>query len=478
MAVTITTKFYNGTEFRDLAKIVFTSPNIDSPNTAGTRSHILPGELDLGMWYEDTSNMYIVETDQHNYTSTYFGYSADLCEQIDLGDPPVAANICNTNQTDWLEFIRDAVGGVVGHEIITVSGAADITATVGISNPELAFSGGQWTVPAETEDHRVLLYFENTIRPVTIEFKSVSGYEAKYFDIKAAYAPTNSGITCLTVSELDWTTLYDGTSQANMLAYNNDPQPLIFSNVKPFSHLKFNFYSKWAASNGYSMSDCTISGYNNDDAITSQKAIYVGRDVEGTNQILYVANAQPGTSDEVDVVLDLDGTQGIGTVASGTNVTTWGWPGSWTVISGTSTRVDEPDVNSTNSVVFELTIGEAYNCRLTAWDDVTHNTTLNHLLSTDRCRVSCVAYNANGTDLLPTENDGISFIHPPVLNKIFKGNTVHEGENHFYGDFDMIYRTGSVLGDYLIFKPMLYDIDDTVPYGIHDHVIVLHYSYT
>ena len=46
MAVTLTTKFYEsgGDTWNDLSKIVFTSPNIDSPNTAGTRSHILPGQ--------------------------------------------------------------------------------------------------------------------------------------------------------------------------------------------------------------------------------------------------------------------------------------------------------------------------------------------------------------------------------------------------------------------------------------------------
>lgn len=474
MAVTMTTQFYeeDSPAWHDLSKVVFTSSNIDSPNTAGIRSHILPGEPDLGMWYEDTSNMYIIETGQHNYTSTYFGYSADLNGTVDLNDPPVAIGINGTNQSDWLEFIRDAVGGLVDYAVITVSGVADITATDGISNPELAFSSGQWSVPAETEDHRVLLYFTNAVRPVKIVFNSVAGYEAKYFDIKASYAPTSSGTTCATVSELDWTTLYNGTTQANMLAYSNDPQEFVFSNVKPFSHLKFNFYSRWSASNGYSMSDCTIFGYNNDDSITTQKSIYVGIDTGGDNQIVYVANAQPGTSDDVDLILDLDGTAGIGTAVSGTTVAAWGWPGSW------PTRTSEPDVNSINSVVFELTIGEARSCRLTAWDDVTHSTTLNHLIYTDRCRVSCVAYNATGTALEPTENEGISFVHPPVLNKIFKGDVVYEGENYYYGDFYMKYRTGAVLGDYLIFKPMLYDVDNTVPYGIHDHVIVLHYSYT
>lgn len=468
MAVIITTKFHNGAEFRDLAKIVFTSPNMDSPNSAGTRSHILPGELDLGMWYEDSSNMYIIETEQSEYTSTYFGYSADLHEEVDLDDPPVSVGVYNTNQTDWLEFIRHAVGGEVGYTQITVSGSAEVTATEGITNPENAFNGGQWVVTAETEDHCVLLYFATSIRPVKVTFNSVAGYEAKYFDIKATYAPTNSGIDCATTSGITWTTLYDGTNQDNMLEYTNDTQTFSFSNVKPFTHLRFGFYSKWVVSNGYSMQDCTVSGYNNDDTITTQKAIYVGQE-----EIIYAANAQPGTSDDVDVILDLDsGTEGTGTVVSGTTIATWGWPGSW------PSRTSEPDVNSTDSVIFELTIGEAYNCRLTAWDDATHTTTLNELISSDRCRVSCAAYNANGTATVPTENEGVSFIHPPVLNKIFKGNVVYEGENLYYGDFDMIYRTGEVLGDYLIFKPMLYNIDDSISYGIHDYVITLHYSYT
>jgi hypothetical protein len=53
MAVTITTEFYE-TTWHDLSKVVFTSPNMDTGITAGTRSHILPGELNLATWYEDT----------------------------------------------------------------------------------------------------------------------------------------------------------------------------------------------------------------------------------------------------------------------------------------------------------------------------------------------------------------------------------------------------------------------------------------
>jgi hypothetical protein len=58
MAVTITTSFYeyDTPDWHDLSTVVFTSPNLVSPNTAGTRSHILPGQLPLAAWYEITGD--------------------------------------------------------------------------------------------------------------------------------------------------------------------------------------------------------------------------------------------------------------------------------------------------------------------------------------------------------------------------------------------------------------------------------------
>lgn len=133
-----------------------------------------------------------------------------------------------------------------------------------------------------------------------------------------------------------------------------------------------------------------------------------------------------------------------------------------------------------DSIVFEITQGEAYDCRLTAWDDVTHSTTLNYLISGDYVRVSALAFRAEGTVLAPESSTTINnYIASPVYNRIFKGNVVYNGTNYYYGDFDLSHRTEpDMIGDYLIFKPMLYGVDDSIPYGIHDHVIVLHYNYT
>jgi hypothetical protein len=124
-----------------------------------------------------------------------------------------------------------------------------------------------------------------------------------------------------------------------------------------------------------------------------------------------------------------------------------------------------------NSVVFEVTSGECYDCRFTAWDSITHTTTIKLLLSTGRVRCSAVAYRASGTKQVPTS---IVDVWPAAYNTTLSGN------GSYYGDFDMIYAnpTTSKLGDYVVVKPWLYNIDGTITYGNHDHVLTLHYSYT
>jgi len=124
-----------------------------------------------------------------------------------------------------------------------------------------------------------------------------------------------------------------------------------------------------------------------------------------------------------------------------------------------------------NSVTYETTFGECYDCRLTAWDDATHSSILNEIIAGDHCVVSSVSLYYTGSDF---ENpDSVVEIHPPAYNKIFKGN------DSYYGDFDLRTRTVSnTTGDILFFKPVLYGLHPGISYGVHDFVIVLHYSYT
>lgn len=84
MAATLTTKFWDGDSWNDPAKIVFTSPNMDSPNTAGTRSHVLPDLMDIALWYEDTSNMYRITNNQDVPGSIVFEFYGELHSSFDF----------------------------------------------------------------------------------------------------------------------------------------------------------------------------------------------------------------------------------------------------------------------------------------------------------------------------------------------------------------------------------------------------------
>jgi hypothetical protein len=135
-----------------------------------------------------------------------------------------------------------------------------------------------------------------------------------------------------------------------------------------------------------------------------------------------------------------------------------------------------------NSIKFELTIGENYNNRVTAWDDVTHSSTNNYLISTNRVKASCANYSwLGGTENNPSDvqygGDGGDTPFPPQYNITLKGNTSVSGVDYYYGDFDLIFNTYRN-GDYLIVRPWLDNINSSVPYGVHDFVITLMYSYT
>jgi len=145
-----------------------------------------------------------------------------------------------------------------------------------------------------------------------------------------------------------------------------------------------------------------------------------------------------------------------------------------------------------NSIVFEVTNGENYTNRLTAWDSVTHNSTNNYLLDTGRVKASCANYSwSGGTEDNPSNveyggpvDDDPPYAplepFPPQYNITLKGNTTVSGVEQYYGDWDMILssETSGRRGDYLIVRPWLDNINASVPYGVHDFVITLHYSYT
>jgi hypothetical protein len=703
MAVTITTKFYEtqdesspgdteAGEWNDLAKVVFTSPNMDTPNTAGTRSHVLPGQGDIGLWYESSSYMYRLENEQTQTTTDFYNYTSDVFTGFSMSPPPTEVTVNNPSHPTFYDYVKEAAGcledtyGDITHLISdqtvklqyrgvnesyiytnyiisssnnyvtneTTCGTHDFyppdcdgCSAEQISNYLLTDTLNQYhwygmVIPSDLECP-ITFTFSRPVKVRKVTFNSATETIKTYcirepggtnVDCDASNTPSSDPNPDY-CSEFDesyffgaykiqgsgngstWTDLYSGTnstSATSVTCYINDedgadyftyyrllitsntgmnaafetdyyairnlkfhevqysdvdgtdPEPFyVFNSDGSYKSLNINNidelssgsysddintieyvvgttnmtsisgsptdYSRYIT-NVYKSGDSTdyTTNVNGDASTVSGTASVTGKsnvlalgedDAAGTVSIVnekitttavasfsndhyedsnYVTETVTytttvtGTStgaynQEVTVsgymTVDRDRTvtsygelyslsiasvTGSGTVASGTNLAGWGY-----------LSTDRPlDLDTYNSVVFELTLGDAYNCRLTAWDDVTHSTTLNEIIAGDHCRVSAMAYCAEGGKEDPEKSSSpINCVFAPVHNRIFKGNVVYGGTNYYYGDFDLAYKSDpDVYGDYLIFKPMLYNITDAISYGIHDFVITLHYSYT
>lgn len=133
MAVTMTTQFYQDSAWKDISKIVFTSPNMTSPNTAGTRSHILPGEGDLGLWYEDTTNMYRVEPSQEETVTDFYGYTTKLQDDAVLSGTIDHLDVYDSNYDGIETYIQESAG-------VTPIDYVDITVNMIASQVKLEYT--------------------------------------------------------------------------------------------------------------------------------------------------------------------------------------------------------------------------------------------------------------------------------------------------------------------------------------------------
>lgn len=289
MAATLTTKFWDGDSYNDPAKIVFTSPNIDSPNTAGTRSHVLPDLMDIALWYEDTSNMYRITINQDAPSSVQFGFYGTVSSGID---------------------------------------------------------------------------FSETNNPVRINNQ--------------------------TGTDSDW--------PATGTVYYND-----------------------------------------------------------SNYVNGSLNWQP-------TYLDITG-------ATRT--------GSETAVSGTKLFLDPSlaEVTFQNSIIYEMTLGEAYNPYLTAWDDDTHSSTDNTVISGSHYRVTGTACYITGTRATPYPAGGSTYstLISTTTDTVLNGDTskwdISEPLRYNAVDSD-------VSGAYVFFRPRLYNITSAIPYGTYDFITTFHFQYT
>lgn len=648
MAVVITTKFYeeDTPAWHDLSKIVFTSPNIVSPNIAGTRSHILPGKGDLALWYEDIANMYEIEPIQDTYDTSFYYYCLDTTSGIDLDSNPTSARITVGNYPQFINFIKreldveitgfTSVNSDITEETLKLEYTMKVVPGYGLNNIYL-----NNVVSDNKQGCQVEIISD--ILECYIDFELFEPTNVTYIKMEPRYYVSDPNYTWYFIGNFkiqgktdtvgaSWVDLYTGSNTTNVtkdvfMTDNTDYYTyyriLILNNTSLVDLTEENH--AWDK-DYYAISGLILYGYEySTDPGTGHVVLYSFEDDTNSRE-LHVVNAVPVSGDPINTIYDastdvegtinistfmnesvpttrytidtdkvetstdyhtqavgdsispvISGTTGLtgttgttiiaedfgvvtvgyidvtgetkiengyiysnlsgqqsditysdneynittdityttvisGVVASGTigDVAVTGYTNRYedrdsaprsefydisitdTVGSGIISQattlylweqkaaLEEVEFSTHDSIVFEVTEGEAYDCRLTAWDDVTHSTTLNHLIAGDYVRVSALAFRAKGTVLAPDPSTTINnYIASPVYNRIFKGNVVYDETNYYYGDFGLSHRTESdMIGDYLIFKPMLYGIDDTIPYGIHDHVIVLHYSYT
>jgi hypothetical protein len=134
----------------------------------------------------------------------------------------------------------------------------------------------------------------------------------------------------------------------------------------------------------------------------------------------------------------------------------------------------ESRLNKESSIVFDVTFGEAYNCKLTAWDDDTHSTTNNLLLDGEHYVVDVATFKTSNTDFYTGGfiNEK-SMVYPPSYEQVLKGDDL------YYGYFDLIHNIEpNMYGEYLAFFPRLINLTDSITAGNYDFVTTLHYQYT
>jgi hypothetical protein len=673
MAVVMSSKFYKNNLWKDISKIVFTSPNMDSPSIAGTRSHILPGEGEIGTWYEDTSQMFRVEDNQYTTESDFFNYRMKCKETKNLLDGSGFIDVKQINYPSFDTFVKDSSGvDIVGYDdstgyvvnstvrleytpihknldeisVISTDMVEEVVSRVyrQCTPPEdgsylyyyeYLYRDSGWYTPVISDftNCHLTFQFSNTIRISAISMESIqvttnklqknlttncgsvtdgtlTSTTKRYFIGNFTIQASNDQVTWTTISTSSNTnnttkfvyisnnsyykfyrisitnntglntTTFDntfygirklrfytykfstspGNNFVHVYEYSDPDDPKIFkisnayslesntpeysssstttniagnirstdiSGIEPYSIYDVDIKSVTDPYNYLTLAECvsqTVSGIGLDNNSSiyvklDKKTVVSSSSVEFLN--LGTVNEQIFFQSSGSHSVVVDNPSWVGTAAITYEVTASGVRSINTNnynVTGVATRLYESelysrrdsfrlivadvvtggtiekdanlyvwgnnerplDLDTMNSIVFEVSIGEAYNCRLTAWDDVTHSTTNNELIRGDHVRCSAMAYCAKGTKINPTESKKpFNLVYPPAHNVIFKGNTFDSGYKFYYGDFDLVYRYQSdIFGDFLLFKPMLYGIDNSIPYGVHDYVITLHYSYT
>jgi len=554
MAVTITKKFWEGSEYKSLAKIVFTSPNFTSPAVAGTRSHMPPGGIYMGTWFEAVDWMYRQKQNQ-NYTElptemeSFFGkltlsgtfdldndtsalFTHEYGEDYDVVGTGIYPNILYKDKDNYA-VIATCISG-------TISGTSPIyTSAVTFSNVEGTGVLNGWIGCTTSGVLNTLI--SGNANPVgtttVVDVSEIITTQANNENNTILTGTIGGGITGILSSIGTETVSGTLTSNISGRAFKNVPGKIdeIYSNISDSVSVIMTGHDYGTAS-GVMLT--TFSGFVGEagetldvfvsDEVTAQtddsRNVTVTGTVDGVVSCTINSsggNFVNGTLTGVvsgELIGDDDGDLVRSTVSGTPSIYFFGTKNTIIVdtddtcqVSGPATGVIrgtldssfsgnyvEPSVvmnhqysntvvdastssprprrhHGSNSIIFTVTFGEAYNCRLTAWDDDTHSTTTNKVIDEEHYRVDAVAYRSNIIDTAhtPIFRTTNNLIYPQVYDIALKGN------ERYYGDFDLVFAIETDnYGEYLAFIPRLINMDSSFVAGSYDFVTTLHYQYT
>jgi len=553
MAVTIDKKFWNGTEYKNITKVVFTSPNFDSPAVAGTRSHMPPGGKYMGTWFEAVDFMYR-QFDDQDYANfpdemeSFFG-KLTLSGTFDL-DNETSANFYHKYGEDY-----DVVGSGVDPNILyknkdnygiiesCVSGTTIINGetfyTADINFSSVVGSGimNEWMVSSvsgviDTSLSGVASYYGEDLEIDVIT--TVSGVSD--YSISPSFSGTISGTLLGAVTSGAGTVsgVIDTSLSGVASYYGEDLEIDVITTVAGSSGYLYNSNFNGTVSgtlsgtvaSGISVSNTvysTVEGlvsgtlYNVDEEMICDVEEFISTTVSGSDfgvisgNIYEPFNTPISTSSSGIIYLLADGVMygnlyginediickieedisvaligsGFGTISGTVNESfneNISAPNDLMYLQYSDVPINSDTVSPRprrhhggNSIIFSVTFGEAYDCRLTAWDDDTHSTTNNKILDEEHYKVDVVAYksNAYNTAHEPVFMNENCLVYPPAYNKVLKG------DDEYYGDFDLVYSINDgEYGEYLAFTPRLINMDDSFTAGSYDFITSLHYQYT
>ena len=553
MAVTITKNFWNGTEYKSISKIVFTSPNFTSPAVAGTRSHMQPGGKYMGTWFEAVDLMYREKANQDyaNFPTemeSFFGkltlsgtfdlsndtsalFTHPYGEDFDIVGPLTYPNILYKDR-DVYAIIASCVSGTVTEGVYSSEVTFSSVTGSGIMNDWLLYNTSG-TIDTEIEGNasevgetttvniseQVMVYTNNSENttlsglvsgPITGTLSSEAGET-----VSGTLTGTISGLLLATeeddglgtrmsstvsdsVSSImighDYSTA-SGTLSTTFSGIVGDVGDTVTfvvnegvtvitddSRTITVSGVVSGETTGICEDAGTNFVSGTLTGAVSGDLQGVDTGKLVQSDVSGSISIPFFGTKNgiatgngncPITGIATGTISGTLDSEVVGSLESNSEIMCHQY--SDIVVNSDTTIPRVRRHNGSNSIIFSVTFGEAYDCRLTAWDDDTHSTTTNKVLNEEHYKVDAVAYRSNIVDTshTPTFRDVSALVYPSVYDIVLKGN------ERYYGDFDLIFAIDDgEYGEYLAFIPRLVNMDDSFTAGSYDFVTTLHYQYT